>query len=403
MQKLNVNNRYYTKLHFIMRLDKPKVHTHDIPTEIKLYDEKYRPHHFDVYEPDKEMVHNSSKEIGKYTIPADIIPKMIPITFTCILKDTLPCYVNGLRRVILSELESKAFDIVAGTYNTNDVFINESKVSDALRSIPLMQSKVRENMRFELNVKNTDKASVGTVYTRHIKHEGKSVVDLGICDNMELFTIYPSTMICMHLYIRVASGVVCGQHSTCYNAAMKKVAKSPNELSTYKDHKEKVLGKSNPNEDSLHTLIGRENLIRDREISVDYIEDTEFYFSASTSGHIHPIEAIIKSIDNITTRYDKVAELLEKSVSDVSDDGLHILTIYESHTLIEPIVIELTYGANKDRITFVSQHKSPEPFIKLSIRLAEDSTTENVLALLNETIDICRERFLIEGIKDLKY
>lgn len=324
-----------------------------LPKTVILYDDDYRPVEYSHYTPDKPKDQKKGKKIGEITIPSELIPKFISETLVCTVSNTLPVYINSLRRVLQTELSTYAMHINLEGYVSTDPIIDFDKIEDILTSIPIMQDKISLDDKFYVNVKNSDVANAGTIYTHHIKNkQSKSLVDLGICNDMILFTIYPNASIAFAIDIKYMSGAQKGQHSACYNVGMNCLSQS--------------------------TI---------------YTDKNKYELTVTTNGHIKPLEAIKQSITHIQKRYDTLYDELERSINTITERNLYKFVFNnETHTIVETLHIELNYGEDSDKILFVSTHKAGEPLIKLEIRTIYDKQ-EDVIDLLKKTIKTCRSRF----------
>jgi len=339
-----------------MEISDVKIFTFKLPEEIILYDSNYIPQIYSPYSPDKvtSPKHNAI-ELGRVKIPTNLIPKFTEQTMTFKIDNTLPAFTNSIRRVLQSELSTMALHVDTSTFKTDDPVMDFDKLDVIVSSIAINQEKVNLSDRFYINVKNSDISSAGSILTKNIKNKKEeNLVDLGLCNLIDLCALYPGKSLYVELEVKLLSGSTIGQHSAATRVCMDVLSK--------------------PNENN---------------------KKYTYRFSFSTNGNTNIKKLLLSSFDFIIERYDKLLLVLEKSIISVTTDNVYTFGFnLETHTIAEPIALEGSQDAYKDKISFISTQKGVEPVINVLIKFIKiDITKEEALKIVTNLILKCRDQF----------
>ena len=351
------------------------VSTFKYPEVITLYDNNYRPVIFSPYEPlDSKSLDHKGEIKGEYVVPKELIPKFSEQIMTFTIDNTLESYTNSIRRVLVTELPTYALHVDNSTFtvmNDHDRIIDYDKVNVITTAIPLRQDLIKGMNRFYLHVLNESVGSAGAIYTRDIKNKsGVSIVDLGLCNDMELFEIYPRAELKTELEVKFLNGAMMGQHSAAYRVCMKSDISNIDPATGVKSH------------------------IR-----------RPFKMSFSTNGNYDCSTLLLDSLENIKSRYEELLNQLEFFLLSVSNGDFVFSINNETHTILEPINVECLSGRFRELFTFSAIHKSVDPYIKFNVIFKDTkiSRADGLQSLRNVIID-CKNNFTLskESIDNIK-
>lgn len=351
------------------------VSTFKYPEVITLYDNNYRPVIFSPYEPlDSKSLDHKGIVKGEYVVPKELIPKFSEQIMTFTIDNTLESYTNSIRRVLVTELSTYALHVDNSTFvvmNDHDKIIDYDKVNVIVTAIPLRQDLVKSMNRFYLHVINESMGSAGAIYTRDIKNKsGVSIVDLGLCNDMELFEIYPRAELKTELEIKFLNGATMGQHSAAYRVCMKSDVSNIDPATGVKSH------------------------IR-----------RPFKMSFSTNGNYDCSTLLIDALENIKNRYDELLNHIELFLLSVSNGNFVLSINNETHTILEPINVECLSGRFRNLITFSAIHKSVDPYIKFNVIFKDTKISRaDGLQTLKDIITDCKNNFTLskDSINNIK-
>jgi DNA-directed RNA polymerase subunit L len=341
------------------------ISTYKYPEEITIYDNNYRPVIFSPYTPlESKSLNHKGVVRGSFKIPKELIPKYSEQIMTFTVENSLNCYTNSIRRVLVTELPTYALHVDNATFTVNehDKVIDYDKVNVIVTSIPLRQDLVKNMSRFYLKVTNKDIGSAGSIRTRDIKNNnGVSIVDLNLCNDMELFEIYPGASLYTELEVKFLSGNIMGQHSAAYRVCM------------------------NSDVDILNKTTGVKEEIR-----------RPFKMSFSTNGQYDCKTLLLDTINNIISRYESLIDNVELYLLSVNKNEFIFSINNETHTLLEPINKECLNGRFKTQFLFSSIHKSVDPYIKLHVKFSNLLITrEEGLKLIKTIMTDCKNNFTL--------
>ena len=341
------------------------IHTYKYPQEIVIYDNNYRPVIFSPYTPlESTSLDHKGVVKGSFEIPKELIPKYTEQIMTFTVDNSLDCYSNSIRRVLVTELPTYALHVDNATFDVDelDKVIDYDKVNVIVTSIPLRQDLVKDMTRFYLKVKNKDIGSAGAIRTRDIKNKsGVSLVDLNLCNDMELFEIYPGASLYSEFEIKLQSGSVLGQHSAAYRVCMKSDV------------------------DIFNPTLG-----------IKQETKRTFKMSFSTNGNYECRSLLLYTFTHIVKRYESLLENIELSLLNVNKNEFVFSVNNETHTLFTPINKEILDGRFKTLFSFSAIHKSVDPYIKLHIKFVNpDITRDEGLKVIKTIINDCKMTFTL--------
>lgn len=207
---------------------------------------------------------------------------------------------NAIRRVIASELPSKAMFVEIGDITTNDEFVIPELVANRIRMIPLDQ-KCPVDSQFSLYATND------TLRPRNIHASELSVIgahkmkSLPFSSKQVILTLNPGKTIKMTpitIRIESASTVGSGMHSLASGCTS--IALDVELRDIYKE----IPGK--PNE---YETVG---------ISTTLADPRQWKISFITNGTIDPAECIKQACSNIISRLETAAEMTDQITAAVS-------------------------------------------------------------------------------------
>ena len=250
----------------------------------------------------QQLIPNETdKEISKL-LPTILIPYHASFD----INNINVAIANGLRRVILSELQVKSMKAKLKNFSTTDHFILGDFILNRLQNIPINQN-IPDDTKFELDVINKTE-SIMNVKTKDIKILNTTHKKLPFNDTYTLIQLNPNKSLKISdIYIKKNYGYNHGGHSVACN-----VVSIPTDIDMY---------------DSF-TKIGVRSSISDPK---------NFKITFNSNGNMEADKIIISACEEIIRRLNNLKDRLD--TIEVQND-IHVLHIEHESDTIGNIIIK---------------------------------------------------------------
>lgn len=138
-----------------------------------------------------------------------------PIRAACVIRGINSAIANGIRRVILSEMENYALMIDQESWRTDDAFQMIDFITRRVLGIPITRALVKLGMKFSLDATN-DSDEPLDITTAHLLPMGSNSSSNAFYETIVITTIQPHKSI--HFVAEVVSGIDDAVFSTAFTA-----------------------------------------------------------------------------------------------------------------------------------------------------------------------------------------